>query len=61
MKTNRNYYLKTCFALWTLNNDLVVGTDHAPGKAFCSIRSVLMLDKQITNEKFARDKLMFRL
>ena len=49
MKTNSNYYLKTCFVLWTLNNDLVVGTDHALGKALCSTRLVLMLDKQITN------------
>ena len=51
MKTNStgNYYLKTCFVLWTLNNDLVVGIDYAPGKALCSTRSVLMLDKQITN------------
>ena len=42
-------YLKTCFVLWTLNNDLVVSTDHGPAKALCSTRSVLMLDKQITN------------
>ena len=49
MKTNSNYYLKTCFVLWTLSNDLVVCTDHALGKAFSSTRSVLMLDKQITN------------
>ena len=49
MKTNSNYYLKTCFVLWTLNNDVVAGTDHAPGKALCSTPSVLMLDKQITN------------
>ena len=28
---------------------MVVGTDHALGKVFCSTRSVLMLDKQITN------------
>ena len=49
MKTNSNYYLKTCFFLWTLNNDLVVGTDHAPGKALSSTRLVLMLDKQFTN------------
>ena len=49
MKTSSNYYLKICFVLRTLNNDLVVGTDHAPGKAFCYTRSVLMLDKQITN------------
>ena len=41
--------MKTCFVLWTLSNDLVVGTVHAPGKALCSTRSVLMLDKQITN------------
>ena len=49
MKTNSNNYLKTSFVLWTLNNDLVVGTDHEPGEALCSTRSVLMLDKQITN------------
>ena len=49
MKSNSNYYLKTCFVFWTLSNDLVVGTNHAPGKALCSTRSVLMLDKQITN------------
>ena len=42
--------MKTCFVLWTLNNDLVVGPDHAPaGKALCSTRSVLMVDKQISN------------
>ena len=49
MKSNCNYYLKTRFVLWTLSNDLVVGTDHAPGKALSSTCSVLMLDKQITN------------
>ena len=49
MKSNSNCYLKTCFVLWTLSNDLVVGTDHVPGKALCSTHSVLMLDKQITN------------
>ena len=27
----------------------LVGTDHAPGKALCSTRSVLTLDKQINN------------
>ena len=48
MKANSNYYWKTCFVLWTLNNDSVVGTDHAPGKALCSTRSGLMLDKQTT-------------
>ena len=40
--------MRTCFVLWILSNDSVVGTDHAPGKALCSTRSVLMLDKQIT-------------
>ena len=49
MKSNSNYYMKTCLVLWTLSNDLVVGTDHASGKALRSTRSVLMLDKQITN------------
>ena len=49
MKSSSNYYLKTCFVPWTLNNDLVVGTDHAPGKAVGSTRSVAMLDKQIAN------------
>ena len=49
IKTNCNYCLKTCFVLWALSNDLVVGTDHTPGRALCSTRSVLMLDKQITN------------
>ena len=49
--------------LWTLNNDLVDGIDHAPGKALCSTCSVLMFDKQITNAYAAieiaigRDKL----
>ena len=28
---------------------MVVSTDHAPSKALCSARSVLMLDKPITN------------
>ena len=49
MKSISNDYFKTCFVLWILSIDLVVGTDHAPGKALCSTRSVLMLDKQITN------------
>ena len=40
--------MKTCFVPWTLSNVLVASTDHAPGKALCSTRSVLMLDKQIT-------------
>ena len=55
MKSNSKYYLKTCFVLWTLSNDWVVGTDHAPGKALCSTRSVLMLDKQNTNAYAAID------
>ena len=52
------------FVLWTLNNDLVVSTNHAPGKGFCSTRSVLMLDKHITYAYAAieiaigRDKLL---
>ena len=55
--------MKTCFVLWTLNNDLIVSTDHAPGKALCSTCSVLMLDKQINSAYSAieiaigRDKL----
>ena len=63
MKSDSNYYLKTCFVLWTLSNDLVVGTDHTPGKVLRSTRSVLMLDKQTTNAYAAieiaigRDKL----
>ena len=63
MKNNSNFY-KICFVLWTLSNDLVVSTGHAPGKALCSTRSVLMLDKQITNAYAAieiaigRDKCM---
>ena len=48
MKSSSNHYLKTCFVLWTLSNDLVVSADHASGKALCSTRSVLMFDKQIT-------------
>ena len=42
---------------------MVVSTDHVPGKALCSTRSVSMLDKQITNAYAAieiaigRDKL----
>ena len=42
---------------------MVVSTDHTPSKALCSTRSVLMLDKQITNTyaaikiAFGRDKL----
>ena len=42
---------------------MVVSTNHAPGKALCSTRSVLMLDKPITNAYAAieiaieRDKL----
>ena len=32
---------------------MTVGTDHAPGKTLCSTRSVLMLDKQITNANAA--------
>ena len=38
-----------------------MSTDHAPGKALCSTRSVLMLDKQIMNAAIEiairRDKL----
>ena len=45
--------MKTCFVLWTFNNDLVVSTDHVPGEALCSTRSVLMLDKQVTNANAA--------
>ena len=60
MKSNSrpNYYLKTCFVLWTLSNDLVIGTEHAPGKALCSTHSGLMLDKQITNAYAAIDLAM---
>ena len=67
MKSNSNCYLKTCFISWTLSNDLLVGTDHAPGKALCTTRSTLMLDKQITNAYAAieiaigRDKLPAQL